>query len=83
MAKGKLVTGHLERVSGKLFESHPTAIRSLIKGKSGVYALYKNDSLYYIGLASNLMRRLKKHQEIVTTASGTDLVSISRSTTRT
>ncbi len=33
----------------------------MIKGKSGVYALYRNDALYYVGLAKNLMGRLKAH----------------------
>lgn len=59
--KRKLVVGHLENVSGQLFEQYPSAIRELIRGKSGVYALYKNSSLYYVGLANDLMRRLKQH----------------------
>jgi len=33
----------------------------MIKRRAGVYALYKQDSLYYVGLASNLMGRLKTH----------------------
>lgn len=57
----KLVVGHLEKVSGQLFEEYPRVIKELIKGKSGVYALYKNDSLYYVGLASDLVTRLKAH----------------------
>jgi len=61
MASRKLVIGQLEKVSGELFEAYPAAIRALIKGKSGVYALYNRDSLYYVGLASNLMGRLKAH----------------------
>jgi hypothetical protein len=51
----------LEKVSGDLFEQYPTVIREIIRGKSGVYALYKQRSLYYVGLASNLMGRLKTH----------------------
>jgi hypothetical protein len=61
MVARKLVIGQLEKVSGTLFEQYPAAIKSLIRGKSGVYALYKNDALYYVGLASNLMGRLKAH----------------------
>ena len=64
MAKGrqqKLVLAHLERVSGEVFEHYPTVLKELIRGKSGVYALYRNESLYYIGLASNLMSRVKTH----------------------
>lgn len=33
----------------------------MIHGKSGVYALYRKDKVYYVGLASNLMGRLKTH----------------------
>jgi len=29
--------------------------------KHGVYALYKGDRLYYVGLATNLRRRIKQH----------------------
>lgn len=57
----KLVVGHIENVSGDVFDHYPTVIRDLIKGRSGVYALYRNDSLYYVGLAKNLMGRLKAH----------------------
>ncbi len=57
----RLVIGHLENISGDVFDQYPTVIRNLIKGKSGVYALYRNESLYYVGLAKNLMGRLKAH----------------------
>jgi hypothetical protein len=57
----RLVIGHLEKVSGDVFDQYPSVIRDLIKGKSGVYALYRNDSLYYVGLAKNLIGRLKAH----------------------
>lgn len=42
-------------------EQYPAVIQTLIRGKSGVYALYNGDRLYYVGLASNLMGRLKGH----------------------
>ena len=42
-------------------KDYQSQIRSLIKGKSGIYALYRNDNLYYVGLATNLMGRLKQH----------------------
>ena len=53
--------GHLENISGDVFDQYPSVIRDLIKGKSGVYVLYRNDSLYYVGLAKNLMGRLNAH----------------------
>jgi hypothetical protein len=61
MAKRGLVVGHLEGVSGELLEEYPKAVRQLIRGRSGVYALYRNQSLYYVGLARNLMGRVRSH----------------------
>ena len=62
MPKGKrLVTEHLENVSWQVLDDYPEIIKSIIKKRAGVYALYKADELYYVGLASNLMARLKTH----------------------
>jgi len=33
----------------------------MIRNQSGIYALYRREKLYYVGLASNLMGRLKAH----------------------
>jgi hypothetical protein len=60
-AKKQLVLAHLERVSWEIMERHPKVLQSQIRGRSGVYALYKKDRLYYAGLASNLSARLKQH----------------------
>lgn len=57
----KLVIGQLENISGDVLDQYPSVIRAMIKDKSGVYALYRNNSLYYVGLAKNLMGRLKAH----------------------
>lgn len=56
-----LFLGHLEGISGKVLEEYPVLVRDLIRGKSGVYALYRQHRLYYVGLASNLMGRIKQH----------------------
>ena len=56
-----IVSAYLERVSGLVLERHPKVIGSLIQGRSGIYALYKGDRLYYIGLAGNLRSRVKMH----------------------
>lgn len=62
MARRKqLVTEHLESVSWSVFEQYPNVVRKIIRGRSGIYALFKRDRLYYVGLASNLMSRLKQH----------------------
>lgn len=60
--KQRLFTEYLERVSGKLLEDeYRRTIGVLIKGHAGIYALYKGERLYYVGLASNLMGRVKQH----------------------
>lgn len=61
--KDTLVSEYLERVGGDVLASeHFRAIvRGMIKGHAGVYALYKNETLYYVGLASNLMGRVNHH----------------------
>ncbi|HJP17955.1 MAG: hypothetical protein CMD96_07130 [Gammaproteobacteria bacterium] len=59
--KSGLVEGHLERISSKAFEDYLKQMTNLVKTKHGVYALYKKDRLYYIGLATDLHRRVKYH----------------------
>jgi hypothetical protein len=57
----RLVTQHLEGISWKILKEYPQIIKDMIHKKSGVYALYRRDRLYYVGLATNLMARLKIH----------------------
>jgi hypothetical protein len=57
----RLVTEHLEKVSWRVLEDYAPLIKEMIKRRSGIYALYKGQRLYYVGLASNLMGRLKTH----------------------
>lgn len=59
--RGHLVSQHIERMSRSILEQHPDVIREYVKGKRGVYALYKGSRLYYVGLASNLRSRLTAH----------------------
>jgi predicted GIY-YIG superfamily endonuclease len=56
-----LVVQHLENISWQILEEYPEIINNFIKDKSGIYALYNKDKLYYIGLATNLKQRLKIH----------------------
>ena len=56
-----IVSSYLEGISGTVLERYPRVIRELIHGYSGIYALYKGEKLYYIGLASNLRSRVKTH----------------------
>jgi hypothetical protein len=57
----QLLQGFLERVSWRVLDEYRDILRGLIRGKCGVYALYRQDKLYYVGLASNLMGRVDGH----------------------
>jgi hypothetical protein len=56
-----LVCQFLERTSGKLLEKYGPVIRTYTRRRHGIYALYRRDRLYYVGLAKNLRNRLKHH----------------------
>lgn len=56
-----LVLGYLERISSAVFSDFPKQLTGLVGRQHGVYALYKGDKLYYVGLASNLRGRIKNH----------------------
>ena len=62
-AKDGLVSEYLERVGGDVLESEHfrSIVAGMIRGHAGVYALYKDERLYYVGLATNLMGRVKHH----------------------
>lgn len=57
----RLVLNHLEHVSWRVLQESPESVNQLIRRKPGVYALFRRDKLYYVGLATNLMGRLKSH----------------------
>lgn len=62
MAKrAQLVCQHLENISGDVLEEYQDIIRDYVSRRQGVYALYDEDGLYYVGLASDLSSRLKAH----------------------
>src|SRR5688500_14618551 len=56
-----LLIGFLEQISWRVLDEYRESGRDVIRRKSGVYALYKHDKLYYVGLASNLMGRVNGH----------------------
>lgn len=57
----QLVCQHLENLSGDVLEEYQEIIRTYVHRRQGVYALYNDEGLYYVGLASNLRARLKAH----------------------
>ena len=62
MAKrAQLVSQHLENISHEVLSKYQDVIRSYVRGRQGIYALYRKNELYYVGLAGNLRSRLKSH----------------------
>lgn len=62
MAKrSPMVCQHLENISREGLEKYQDVIREYVKGRHGVYALYRGIKLYYVGLATNLRMRLAHH----------------------
>jgi hypothetical protein len=59
--RAQLVSQHLENIASNALEKHQDIIKSYVRGREGIYALYKRDKLYYVGLARNLRNRLKAH----------------------
>jgi len=57
----QLVLGYLERISSQVFSEFPRELTDLVGERHGVYALYKGDRLYYVGLAANLRYRIGQH----------------------
>ncbi len=62
MAKAtQIVCQHLEYVSRAVLEQYQDLIHQYIRGRHGIYALYRRGKLHYVGLASNLRSRLRQH----------------------
>lgn len=59
--KNNLVSQYLENISRKALEKYQDIIKKYVRERHGVYALYKKNKLYYIGLATNLRNRLSHH----------------------
>lgn len=58
-----LVREFIEKMSGEMLEErYRSQLAELIRGHAGLYALYAGERLYYVGLATDLMRRMKQHQ---------------------
>src|SRR5437899_12476614 len=59
--QAQLVSQHLENISHEALSKYQDVIRSYVRGRQGIYALYRKNELYYVGLAGNLRSRLKSH----------------------
>ena len=59
--KTQIVCQHLENVSRDALAEYGDVLREQLRGRHGIYALYREGSLHYVGLARNLRVRLKQH----------------------
>ena len=59
--KTNLVSQFLERVSYKALERYREVLKAYTRRRNGVYALYRGDRLYYVGLARDLRGRINQH----------------------
>jgi len=57
----KIIKYQLPKVSIDVLLKHENDLINFIKDKGGIYLLYKNDDIYYVGRAVNLKRRIKQH----------------------
>lgn len=61
--KGLLIKGMIEKVPASSFGVLRKELKGILKGKSGIYALYKGDKVFYVGLAKELYWRTFHHLE--------------------
>lgn len=59
--KSGIIKESLENISRNLFKDHMEIITQLIGDSSGIYALYDENELYYVGRATELKQRVKHH----------------------
>lgn len=61
--KGALIKGMSRRLPSEILESQifSRRLREIMRGYAGIYALYRGGRLYYVGLTTNLLGRIKWH----------------------
>jgi len=63
--RGALIKGMSKRLPSEIL-SNPVfrkKLREIMKGYAGIYALYRDHKLYYVGLTKNLFGRISWHQK--------------------
>jgi len=61
MKSNQLVIQYLENILGEVLEKYGKIVKDFVGRRHGIYALYRKNKLYYVGLAINLRSRLKHH----------------------
>ena len=63
--KGALIKGMSRRLPSEILDSQlfSRRLREIMRGYAGIYALYRGQRLYYVGLTTNLLGRIKWHMK--------------------
>jgi len=61
--KGRLIKGMTRKLPSEILASpiFRAKLKELMKGYAGIYALYRKNELYYVGLTRNLFGRVSHH----------------------
>lgn len=59
--RDSLCVEHMENVSWRVLADYAKVAREMLRGRHGIYALYRREKLYYVGLARSLMGRVNHH----------------------
>ncbi|MBI1904336.1 MAG: GIY-YIG nuclease family protein [Planctomycetia bacterium] len=61
--KGALIKGMSRRLPAEILENRvfTDRLQEIMRGFAGIYALYRHDELYYVGLTRNLLGRIRWH----------------------
>jgi len=61
--KGALIKGMTKQLPSTILANpvFKKGLRKVMKGYSGIYALYRKDRIYYVGLTTNLFGRISWH----------------------
>lgn len=61
--RGRLIIGMSKRLPSNILENpvFRKRLKEIMKGHAGIYALYRKDRLYYVGLTTNLFGRINWH----------------------
>jgi hypothetical protein len=62
-SKGALIKGMSKRLPSEILDNNVfrKRLKEIMKGYAGIYALYKREELYYVGLTTNLFGRIEWH----------------------
>jgi hypothetical protein len=63
--RGALIKGMSKRLPRVILSSpvFKEKLKEIMKGYAGIYALYRDDKLYYVGLTRNLLGRISGHEK--------------------